>query len=205
MASLITESWLYATMLIENEWAERGTGFLVYRAIDDERGRIFFVTNKHVLHKKAEIRRNATRVFLYLNIKDTDGSITGQTVELPLKFDDGSKRWHEHPDKDVDVLAFDITSLLVKYPQIEKRWADYSLFADHAKLEELDITIGEEVLVFGYPLGLRHARTNFPLIRGGIIATRIGEDLEDEYKEECHRYRLLLRIGVGRDQQARTE
>lgn len=184
MASPIAESWVYATMLIRNEWNEQGTGFLVFRAIDEKTGRIFLVTNKHVLHERAQMRQRATRVSLYLNVKNADGSVTGQTAELPLNLDDSSKRWREHPDRDVDVLAFDVTPLLVQYPQIEKRWADYALFADRTKLEEFGITIGEEVLVIGYPLGMRHAKTNFPLVRGGIIATRIGENLEDEYREE---------------------
>ncbi|MEW6232325.1 MAG: serine protease [Chloroflexota bacterium] len=183
MASPIAESWIYATMLIENEWGGGGTGFLVFRAIDDTKGRIFLATNKHVLHEKAEKRRGATRVVLYLNVKNADGSITGQTAKLPLNLDDGSKRWREHPNRDVDVLAFDVTPLLVQYPQIEKRWADYSLFVDREKMEELDITMGDEIVVIGYPLGLRQGATNVPLLRGGIIATRIGETLEDDYRE----------------------
>jgi hypothetical protein len=183
MASPIVESWIYATMLIENEWGQRGSGFLVVRVIDDASGRIFLVTNKHVLHKEAEMRSSATRVVLYFNVKNADGSITGQTTEFPLNYDDGSKRWHEHPDQDVDVLAIDVTPLLVQYPQIEKRWADYSHFADRSKLDELDVTMGDEIVVIGYPLGLRQGATNFPLLRGGIIATRIGEILEDDYRE----------------------
>jgi len=170
-------------MLIENEWGRSGTGFLVFRSIDDKSGRIFLVTNKHVLHEKDEMRRRATRVILYLNIKNADGSITGQTAELPLNLDNGSKRWHEHTDRDVDVLAFDVTPLLVQYPQIEKRWVDYSLFADRVKMEEFDVTMGDEIVVIGYPMGLRQGATNFPLMRAGIIATRIGETLDDDYRE----------------------
>jgi len=183
MASPIVESWIYATMLIENEWGERGTGFLVSRMIDDKRGRIFLATNKHVLHKEAEMRRSASRVILYLNVKNADGSITGQAVELPPNLDDGSKRWREHPDKDVDVLAFEVTLLIAQYPQIKSKWANYSDFGDRAKRDELDVTMGDEIVVIGYPLGLRQGATNFPLLRSGIIATRIGETLEDDYRE----------------------
>lgn len=184
MANPIVNTWIYATMLIENEWSKMGTGFLVSRKIDDGHVRVFLTTNKHVLHKKAEMRERATKVRLYLNIKDTDGSITGQSVNMHLNLGDGSKLWREHPDPDVDALAIDVTRLLAQYPQIEKKWAEYNLFADSTKLVEFDITIGEEILVIGYPMGLRHATSNFPLVRGGIIATRIGEDLEDEIREE---------------------
>jgi S1-C subfamily serine protease len=195
MASPIAETWIYTTMLIENEWGGKGTGFLVSRLIDENYGRIFLVTNKHVLNEEAEMRQSATWVRLYFNFKNADGSITGETTNLPLNLNDGAKRWREHPENDVDVLAFDVTILLEQYPQTKGKWADYSDFGDRSKREELDITIGEEALVIGYPLGLRHAKTNFPLVRGGIIATRIGENLEDEYKEKDGTIRKRLLRG----------
>lgn len=183
MASPIAESWLYATMMIENQWGGKGTGFLVNRAIDEQQSKVFLVTNKHVLHEDPATRQLAEKVVLHLNVKNQDDTISAQATELTLTLDDGSKRWREHPDDDVDVLALDVTQLIVQHPQVEKRWSSYSLFADAAKLQELDITIGEEIIVIGYPLGLRHRTTNFPLFRGGIIATRIGETLEDEIEE----------------------
>ena len=183
MASPIAESWLYATMMIENQWGGKGTGFLVNRAIDEQQSKVFLVTNKHVLHEDSVTRQLTEKVILHLNVKNQDDTISAQAAELTLTLDDGSKRWREHPDDDVDVLALDVTQLIVQHPQVEKRWSSYSLFADAAKLQELDITIGEEITVIGYPLGLRHRTTNFPLIRGGIIATRIGETLEDEIEE----------------------
>ena len=44
-----------------------------------------------------------------------------------MSLDDGSKRWREHPNNDVDVLAFDVTQGIVQNPQVEKRWVTYSL------------------------------------------------------------------------------
>ena len=120
---------------------------------------------------------------MYLNFKKADGSITGKTEKLTLNPNDGHKRWREHPDQDVDVLAFDVSPLIAQYPQIKGKWADYSDFSDQTKREELDVTIGDEILVIGYPLGLRQGATNFPLLRSGIIATRIGETLVEDYKE----------------------
>jgi len=170
-------------MLIENQWGQKGTGFLVVRAIDDKHGRGFLATNKHVLHRDAQMRQNATHVVLHLNIRNEGESVRGQTLHLPLDLGNGSKIWREHPDRDIDVIAFDITPLLSQYPRIEKRCPDYSFFADGAKLEELDVTIGDDVVVIGHPLGLTHRGTNFPLVRAGMIASRIGESLEDEYEE----------------------
>ncbi len=184
MASPIADTWAYATILIENEWGNKGTGFLVIRKIDEKQAKVFLATNKHVLHKTPEMRQAASRVMLHLNVKNKDGSIVGETAQIPLNLEDGSKRWREHPETDIDVLAIDVTPLLVQFPQVERKWADYSLFLNQRKRDEFDITVGEEILVIGYPLGLRQGATNFPLVRDGIIATRIGEVLHDEYQEK---------------------
>ena len=193
MASPIAESWIYATILIKNEWGNSGTGFLVARDVEDGRGAVFLATNKHVLHQEAQMRQSATRVFLHVSIRDEDGSIAGEVAELPLNLEDGSKIWRENPDRDVDVLAFNVTPLIVQLPQMIRQWPTYSLFGDQAKLDELEITIAEDILVIGYPLGLRHANSNFPLVRSGIIATRIGENLKDEVEEGGIRRQRLLR------------
>jgi hypothetical protein len=73
LASPIAETWIYATMLIENEWDGKGTGFLVFRAVSNESGCIFLATNKHVLHKLPEKRQNATKIILHFNVRDQYG------------------------------------------------------------------------------------------------------------------------------------
>lgn len=183
MASPIATSWIYATVLIENEWGNTGSGFLVSRKIDEKSIRIFLATNKHVLHENAVMRQNATKIIMHLNIKNEDGLIIGNDAELLLNFNDDTKRWREHPNNDVDVLAFDVTQLMIDYPQIETQLADYSLFVDRAKIDEFDITMGEDIMVIGYPLGFRQGSTNLPLLRSGIISTRICEKLEENYTE----------------------
>jgi hypothetical protein len=73
--------------------------------------------------------------------------------------------------------------LLVEYPMIESQALPIDNLAAKAQIQEKDIKIGDEILVIGYPAGWRHKNTNFPLVRSGIISTRIGEELEDDYKQ----------------------
>jgi len=180
MSSPIVKSWLYATILVENEWGEKGTGFLVARKIEQEKIKVFLCTNKHVLNIKKELRDNATKVILHLNVKEVGGKILGKPYELALIWPDGGKRWKEHPETDIDVLVLDVTDLIVTLPDMEKKWADYSLFVDTKVLSEQDITIGEEVMVVGYPLGFKQGDTNFPIIRQGIVASQIGKKFIEE-------------------------
>lgn len=72
---------------------------------------------------------------------------------------------------------------------IESQSVPYAMLATKQLLAEKDIKIGDEILVIGYPSGLKHRTTNFPLVRSGIIATRIGEELEDYKKEEDGTFR----------------
>lgn len=167
-------------MIIKNQWGGSGTGFLVSRLINEKEGRIFLVTNKHVLNEKPELRRSAHSIFLHHNEKNTDGSISKATTPWPIIYGDGSKAWREHPNLDVDVLAFDVTNLVTfKIDRLAHKWVGYDLFCNRPILDQEDITIGEEVAVIGYPLGLSHHRSYYPLIRSGTIATQIGEELED--------------------------
>lgn len=54
--------------------------------------------------------------------------------------------------------------------------------------------IGDQINVIGYPAGIRHRMTNFPIIRSGIISSMIGEELQDEVKSpDGKRRKRILR------------
>ena len=120
-------------------------------------------------------------------------SIVGQNHTLGFLY---SEICREHPVNDVDVLALDVTELFVRYPQIEAHMSNYNMFTIQKILKELDIRMGDEIIVIGfpqsYPLGLKHITSNLPLIRAGIIASHIGENLVDNHKESDETYRKRI-------------
>ncbi len=175
--SPISLTWVHATIRVENEWGKGGTGFLVIRKMEKNQGKVFLVTNKHVIHLDPESREKAHFLTLFLNVREKDGTVVGKTFQAPL-IEDDQKLWREHPNPHVDVTAVDITSLINSHPNLENRGADYSLFATPQILKEENITEGEEVLILGYPLGLFHTRIHSPLVRQGIVATKIGERIQ---------------------------
>lgn len=197
MSSPVSDFWIYNTMLIENEYGGTGTGFLVFRPAKEgsEEGKVFLVTNKHVLNPDPELRNNAKKIILHLNIKNEDQSITAQEAEFPLDFVDGSKSYREHPSEDVDVMVLNITQLLAQYPIIEKQIATYQMLVTPQGIKDWDLKIGDPILTIGYPSGIKHRITNFPFVRDGIIATRIGEELEDEYKQPNRKPRKRILRG----------
>jgi len=195
MSSPLVQGWLYATVPIDNPQGESGTGFLVFRSTDGEQGRVFLATNKHVVHKDDQLRTSVPHVTCHFNTVDTNGASGTLAGQVPLANTDGTKRYREHPDRDTDVLVVDVTDVMQLNPTIQRAWVAYDMFADHTKREELDITAGEEVIIIGYPLGLRQGATNFPLLRQGLIATKIGTPIRDK---------LQVRGGTYRDRTLRA-
>jgi hypothetical protein len=173
-ASPIATTWVHATVRVENEWGRGGTGFLIIRKMNDRQGKVFLITNKHVVHLDPRMRRDASFLQMFVNVREKSGEVRGTSFQFFLN-EDGHPLWREHPDPDVDVLAVDVTSLINSQTNLENKGADYSFFALPEVLKREEITEGDEVLVVGYPLGLYHTRTHSPLVRQGIIATRIGE------------------------------
>jgi hypothetical protein len=187
--------WLFNTMLVENEYGGEGTGFLVFRPnkTESNEGKVFLITNKHVLNPDPEKRDRATKVTLHINIQNENNSIVKQKAEIPTNIG-SSKSFREHTSEDVDVIAFDIRQLLVEYPSIKMQTATYEMLLSPDKIKDWDIKSGDQINVIGYPAGIRHRMSNFPIIRSGIISSMIEEELEDEYKSlDGKRRKRILR------------
>lgn len=182
MASPIESTWSHATVLIETPAGARGTGFLVGRAAPGvDQWRVFLVTNKHVLDKDPSVRCAMKNLFLHINIHKA-GILVGEKVDYPL-FLGGGCLWREHSDPAVDVLAIDVVPLFNAHKELANKFVPESFFADAARRNAMDITAGDEIIVVGYPSGIRQGKTNLPLIRQGIIASRIGEELHEEVQQ----------------------
>lgn len=178
MSSPIESTWAHSTVLLERATGGRGTGFLVGRPLVEDRWRLFLITNKHVLSPDPAIRQSMTSIGLHVNVLK-NGVVAGEKVDYPLE-DASGKWWREHPDAGIDVLAIDAIPLFSARKDLANKFVPEELFAPAAKRKELDVTAGEEIITVGYPSGLRQGKTNAPLIRQGIIATRIGEELHEE-------------------------
>ena len=183
IASPIVETWLHATILIENEWGSKGTGFFVSRKVEGGL-KILICTNKHVINEDDNLRENATKLIFHLNIESDQGEIIGTQVEFPLILPNGVKRWKEHPDDDVDVLVLDVTNMIINNPQIRFKHDDVDQFAYPDILEKKDITIGDDIFILGYPSGYSQGKTNYPIVRQGIIASQIGQIYIEKYKDD---------------------
>lgn len=178
--------WMSTTMLVQNEWGGKGTGFLVSRKVDENHYKIFLVTNKHVLNDNQVLRKKATRITLFLNERDESKRVAMQAYEVVF---DNPNDWKEHPDKDVDVLAFDVTNLFLKSKNLVHRTANYDVFVNSWKAgPPVYVNVGDDVLVIGYPFGhtqsgerLKIESTEgsaLPIVRQGILSTPITSKID---------------------------
>ena len=197
MSGYLANNLFFSTMVIQNQWGGNGTGFLVSKIISQEEGGlVFLATNKHVLNRNSDFRSVANHIILHFNEKNSDDKIVKKEILWPI-IQGVRPIWREHPDPDVDVLVFDVTGFISFNKNIHVRFADYSLLTTNEILNENEIKIGEEVVIIGYPLGLtslatRHRDSNLPLFRSGIIASSIGDLLEDiKLENGVERTRIL--------------
>jgi hypothetical protein len=167
----ISEKLTYSTIRIECKYSNgsngTGTGFF-YQFCKEEDGSHYpvVITNKHVVSDAIECRLIFTR-------KDIDGNPSDKN-HIKITLPDLSTNLFNHPNKDVDLCAFNISNIL---EFVEKQNGVNLYFLSlHKGLipneDDIDdMTAMEEILMVGYPIGLWDSFNNKPILRKGITAT----------------------------------
>lgn len=174
------KAWTKITMLIENDWGEKGTGFLIKPVIKVngiQHIKFFLVTCKHVLGKEPEHREQIEELTIYPLIRQVDGSLQRQATTLRLRYEDGSKIWKGHPNPNVDVMVFDVTELILHDTRIEHDAPDQSKFISDEWMRRLRVTTRDEVVAIGFP-DIGRPENSEPILRTGTISTPIGKKIE---------------------------
>ncbi|MBN4064413.1 trypsin-like peptidase domain-containing protein [Dehalococcoides mccartyi] len=184
MPSPTTKEWASLTLLVENDWGEFGTGFLVSKEFDsgDENyfiKHMYLVTNKHVIGSTKQLRDDVESIKLYGDFVE-DGE--SKKFILDLEINPGGIQ--EHPSPDVDVAAIRATGLFKRFPETKNKCIPITAIKSPSELATLNIGAGDRVLIYGYPGGIAHANINAPFIRTGIISSQLGEPLVDQVDDE---------------------
>jgi hypothetical protein len=167
--------WQNATVLIRNEKDQLGTGFILFDVLEPgpptSQVRAVVVTNKHVIAREGADRRSTKQIHLSFVLGNLDGSFLPIEKDYPMQYEDGQPLWREHPQSEVDVLAIDISPILNSVPGWGSTLVAPNLLCSAADWSSRDIRAGQNVLVVGYPVGIREAATNRPMVRHGIISS----------------------------------
>jgi hypothetical protein len=164
----VTEYLMHSTVRVECQLSNGlsvGTGFLFLLFRTKVASVPVIVTNRHVI--KGAVRGSF--------------SLTAATPEdtpdlarhIPVSLDDFESRWIGHPDPSVDLAILPCALLLNDLNKRGDRvfWSglDATMIPESEAIKQL--TPVEDVLVVGYPIGIRDATNNTPVFRRGITAT----------------------------------
>lgn len=174
----IDDDWIHCTAFIENKSiGATGTGFFVAREFEPNQSKLFLVSNKHVLLPGAPSAEEAKASIAVVYVTGSkDGELTVTKLDIPLGDKDGRSRCVGHPDTNVDVAVIEVTQYLVEPKGIIR--AGYKVgfipearFASKESIKDTSLTLGDRVVVLGYPLNMVEGGSLIPVARGGTIAT----------------------------------
>lgn len=145
-----------------------GTGFLFDFADEGEPMMLTIVTNRHVLVdlKTGDPVKDMDIVFSV--VKD------GRRVTRPFTFDDVQQFVSFHPDPEVDLCAIWLHRLVDAFPLLfgEEFCHAVIIPSDIPSAQDVsEMSAIEDVIMVGYPIGLRDEGNNLPLARRGVTAT----------------------------------
>lgn len=175
----IPEPWIFSVVYIANtSTGKSGTGFLVSRKVDKDQAMVFLISNKHVLEPKQLSGKSGEdkEAKATITINKLEGEeIKILTIEVILRDKTGKEYIHGNPDKEIDVAAMEFTSYIsenrVLKPGLKIGFIQEESFATKERLKEDFVTIGDRVIVLGYPLNLVEGGHSIPIARDGVIAS----------------------------------
>ncbi|MCJ7772414.1 MAG: serine protease, partial [Desulfobacterales bacterium] len=157
-------------------------GFFVLRPTEEGKGKLFLVSNKHVLMPKSISPENVSKLATALVYITTEENSNLSMTNFPviLRKEDGTDMCVGHPNEKVDVAVMEVTPYVVENETIRGGYKvgfiRESRFSTKETIKETSLTIGDRIVVLGYPLNMLEGSTAVALARGGTIATPADRD-----------------------------
>jgi hypothetical protein len=175
----IPHKWQFSAVYIQNLSTEvSGTGFLIYRKISKESGKAFLVSNKHILNPKPLDKSSKTSKKAIAKVTLTrkeDDKISIESIGVVLRDSKGNEYVKGHSNKEIDVAALDFTKYIAKEreirPELMVGLIPEDRLATKEILEKYYISIGDRIVILGYPLNLVAGGHAIPIARSGAISS----------------------------------
>jgi len=155
----------------------QGTG-VFYHGRGGEKPNIpLILTNKHIINGA----KNTRFVFHKMEKQSGKNSPSLESIEFPVE--DISTCSVAHPVPDIDLAAIVFQPILEKLNksgnEIFYRCMNDALIKTDDELRN-EACVADDVLMVGYPLGMRCETMNYPIVRKGITATHPAIDFKGE-------------------------
>ncbi len=183
---VVPEPYIYSTVYIQNHsTGQAGTAFLVSRRVGKESRKVFLVSNKHVLLpaplKNIPEEPKEAKATILINKLEQE-KIRAINMQILLRDEGGVSYVKGHPNANVDVAAIDVTKYISKerelIPEYKLGFIEENRFATREMMKQSFLSLGDRLLVLGYPLNLIEGGTSIPVGRDGIIASRPDLDFK---------------------------
>lgn len=140
----------------------------------------WLVTNRHVALPKINDKEIMPDTFCFNLRQIVDGKV--QWLPIVLTKNEYRRRLKVHNNNSVDIAVIDVEDLIVKKMGEEIPIMNFAgLTSDHLpKNSKLDINVGDEILVAGYPRGFYDIENKFPIVKSGIVSSKWGNDFNGE-------------------------
>jgi S1-C subfamily serine protease len=144
---------------IDRRILKTATGFFYHNLQSDL---LFLVTNRHVV-----CDRNYLPNVITITLHSDENDMTQNKEYLIHLYNKITPIWRSSDHPEVDVVAIpidrkDFASLDIKY---------ISFASNNLLPKDLQLEVGEDVFIMGYPLGIYDEVHNLPVIRGGTISS----------------------------------
>jgi hypothetical protein len=158
-------------------------GFLV-AATEDAKGKIFLVTNKHVIgdwnYADRDFRafRPWINVFFYRANDPSGQTYRPSRIDLVNGANLDASRVHLHATPRIDIVAIDVTDE-VRDPREHIDFVAYgpSYLLKFGSIQDQLTDIADEVIALGYPLGIRSLNNDYPIAKIGTFASVPGQEV----------------------------
>src|SRR4030042_7177122 len=137
--------------------------------------KVFLVSNKHILTPKSiekEEQNKEAKATVLLN-KEEKGEVEIKKIEVILRDKDGKDLWKGHTNPNIDVACLDFTSFISENRTVIQGlkigFISEDRFATKEILEKYYVSIGDQIIILGYPLNLVEGGHSIPIARGGPI------------------------------------
>lgn len=179
----IDDEWIFSVAFVLNQSTGRtGTGFFVFRQTEAGKGKLFLVSNKHVLLPKpitSEKDPKPATALVHITTEN-EGVLSMTNFVVLLRDQDGKNFCFGHPKDNVDVATIEVTPYVVEKEIIrggyKVGYIHESRFATKKSITETSLTLGDRIVILGYPLNMVEGSTAIAVARGGTIATPPDRD-----------------------------
>ncbi len=160
-------------------WKDYGTGFLMYDYGDAP---YYLITNKHIFQFEDSVGNLGNFDSIWIKAKTKGdykvitGSYEGDYIIYNLKLiENDTLLWTGHTNKNIDIAVIyfppsDILNRILNY------YSEFSSFpkSSYCLFDSLRLT--QNLLFFGFPLGIGAEKRPAPVVRSGMLAYLNGSD-----------------------------